>query len=392
MFWLYNFFLLLSLPLFPLLKLKAKKRGKLSLRTRFHTDFKGAQGKLLLHASSVGEVNTVKPLVEKLKGNLALTTFTDYGLKRAKELFPEVPKRLLPLDLYPITKAFLKKARPERLLIYETEIWPSLLKSARELKIPTYFVSGKIGKRTYSRAVKLKKLLKPFVEEAFFLARSQEDGERAVELGFKKVKVVGDLKVDYSPPKELPPLEVEGKRKVIIWGSTHPGEEELALKLHSALKGEFNDLLTIVAPRHTGREVNLPKAVKRSQTKRVPKEAEFYIVDTVGELSGLYSYGDLCIVGGSFVKGVGGHNLVEPVALKRPTVIGEYGEEFFHIARSLKVPILKREELFSFAYNLLKRDELSKELSSKSYSLWLKERGVAERIVEEVLEGETKRN
>lgn len=388
MFWLYNLLLLLSVPLFPLLKLKARERGNLSLKPRFQTDFKGAQGKILLHASSVGEVNTVKPLVEKLKENLALTTFTDYGLKRAQELFPQVPKRILPIDLYPITKAFLKKTKPKKLLIYETEIWPSLLRSARELKIPTYFVSGKIGRRTYPRAVKFKKVLKPYIEGAYFLARSEEDARRAEEVGFKRVKVVGDLKVDYSPPKELPPLEVEGKRKVIIWGSTHPGEEEIAVKLHRNLKGKVENLLTVIAPRHIGRKIEIPNSVKRSQTKRVPKEAEFYIVDTVGELSGLYAYADLCIVGGSFVKGIGGHNLVEAVALKRPTVIGEFAEEFLHIARSLKVPILKREELLNFTYNLLKRGELSKELANRSYSLWLKERGVADRIVEEVLKGE----
>ncbi|WP_456456981.1 3-deoxy-D-manno-octulosonic acid transferase [Thermovibrio sp.] len=388
MFWLYNLLLLLSVPLFPLLKLKARERGNLSLKPRFQTDFKGAQGRLLLHASSVGEVNTVKPLVEKLKDNLALTTFTDYGLKRAQELFPQVPKRLLPIDLYPLTKVFLKKTKPKKLLIYETEIWPSLLRSARELKIPTYFVSGKIGKRTYLRAVKFRKILKPYVEEAFFLARSEEDARRAEEVGFKMVKVVGDLKVDYCPPQKLPPLKVEGKRKVIIWGSTHPGEEEIAVKLHRDLKGKVKNLLTIIAPRHTGRKIEIPNSVRRSQTKRVPKEAEFYIVDTVGELSGLYAYADLCVVGGSFVKGIGGHNLVEAVALKRPTVIGKFADEFLHIARSLKVPILKREELFNFTYNLLKREELSKELANRSYSLWLKERGVAERIVKEVLKGE----
>ena len=393
MFWLYNLFLLLSIPFFPVLKVLARKRGEVSLIRRFSPSFPGGRGKVLIHSSSVGEVNTIKPLVDKLRGEVAITTFTDYGLRRAEKLYPAVPKRLLPIDLYPVVLRFLKEVRPRKILIYETEIWPSLLKGATDLGIPVYFVSGKVGERTFRRLKKFN-FLKGYFEKCYFLSRSSYDAERAKELGFKKVTVVGDLKLDYSPPREVPPLEIEGKRKVIIWGSTHPGEEEIAGELHFKLKKSFPNLLTVIAPRHVGRKLELPgKVLRRSESLKVPEGIDFYVVNTVGELSGLYYYADLCVIGGSFVPGIGGHNPVESVAFRKPTVMGEFSDDFKELALELNVPILRREELLPFLSSLLKNPELSSDLAGSSFKLWKEKRGVSDRILSLIgEEGEFKRD
>ncbi len=381
MFWLYNLLILLSIPLFPALKFAVRKRGKVSLLPRLKTSFPQSRGKILLHAASVGEVNTVRPLVSKLQGKVALTTFTDYGLKRAELLYPEVPKRLLPLDLYPLVLSFLRQLKPKKLLIYETEIWPSLLRAARELSVPLYFVSGKIGERTFNR-LKRFSFLKSYLSRCHFLARSDFDLERAKELGFSKVYWVGDLKLDYSPPSTFPPLELEGERRVILWGSTHPGEEEIAVELHFKLKERFKNLLTVIAPRHTGRSLSLPgRVLKRSESFRVPSEVDFYLVDTLGELSGLYFYADLVVVGGSFVPGIGGHNPVESVALKKPTLMGQYATEFRELAEELSIPLVSKKELYNLSSSLLASGELSSKLAETSFKLWSQKRGVSDRIL-----------
>jgi len=382
MFLLYNLLILLSLPAYPALKVLARKRGEISLLPRLKTPFPGAKGKNLLHLSSIGEVNTARPLIEKLKEDLAITTFTDYGLKRCDELFPQIPKRLLPIDLYPLTLSFLKKTSPKRLLIFESEIWPSLLKSGAELKIPTYFVSGKIGERAFKRLLKFKRHLEPIFKKVDFLARSSIDLERAKELGFERAVWAGDLKLDYSPPTRLPPLKIEGERRVLIWGSTHEGEEEIAAAIHFKLKEKFPNLLTVIAPRHVGRRLNLKgKTLKRSQSLKVPKEIEFYVIDTIGELAGLYSYADVCLIGGSFVPKIGGHNPVESVALKRPTIMGEFAQEFKELAKELEVPLVKKKELDGLIGSLLSNRELSSKMALRSYNLWREKRGVADRIL-----------
>jgi 3-deoxy-D-manno-octulosonic-acid transferase len=386
--YLYNALLALSTPLFPLIKLSARKRGELKLLPRLKPDFPQAKGKFLLHAASVGEVNSLKPLIELLTPEAALTVFTDYGLKRARQLYPQVPSRVLPLDLLPVTRRFLRSAAPKALIVYESEVWPSLLKAATELKVPVYFVSGKISQRAFGRLIKFKKLLSPLLGQCRFLARWEEDAERARELGFKEVKVVGDLKLDYSPPKKLPPFEAEG-RTVLLWGSTHPGEEELAQEVHFRLKRELPNLLTVIAPRHTGRKIKLRgKTVKRSQTVKVPPEADFYLIDTVGELPGLYGYADVAVVGGSFVNGVGGHNPVEPVALKKATTVGPKNYAFKEICERLKVPSVNERELPSRLLELLKNHNLRERAARESYRRWEKERGVSVKIVKELKRSE----
>ena len=382
MFWLYNFLLFLSLPFFPAVKLFSSKRGKVSLRGRFSTDFKGAEGKVLLHVSSIGEVNSVKPLVNALKGNVALTVFTNYGLERAKSVYPEVPSRISPLDLYPLVRLFLRRVRPKAVLLYETEIWPSLLKVSSQFSVPLFFVSGKVSERSFKRLKFLRGFLKPLLEDKFFLAKSSEDAERALKLGFESVNVVGDLKLDYEPPEELAQLEVEGDRLIVIWGSTHEGEEKLAERIHYELKKSFPSLLTVVAPRHVGRKVELSGRVAfRSQTKKVEKWVDFYVVDTVGELSSLYRYAHVAVIGGSFVRGIGGHNPVEPVAFKVPTLIGEYGRDFFDVARQIKVKIVKEGDVYRELHRLLKDSALRKRVGEESFSLWKGKRGVAERVL-----------
>lgn len=390
MFWIYNLLVALSVPLFPIVKLKTKERGEVHLRPRLSTDFPGAENKLFLHAASIGEVNTVKPLIEKLKGKVALTTFTDYGLERAKKLYPEVPSRVVPLDFYPLIKKFLKRSRPKAFLIYESEIWPSLLRATGELSIPLFFVSGKIGERAYRRLLKFKRFLKPLIEDKTFLAKSQKDAERALEVGFKKVEVVGDLKLDYEPPKERAPLKIEGRRSVITWGSTHAGEERLAAEVHRKLKEEFPGLLTVIAPRHVKRAKNLKlpgKTVFRSESQTVPTDTEFYVVNTVGELPSLYSYSTVAVVGGSFVPGIGGHNPVEPVAAGVPTVMGIYGTEFSDVAERLGIEVVPPEKVTETLRNLLKNPKLRREKGERSYLNWKMERGVSERILKKV--GET---
>ena len=387
LFWLYNVTLLGLLPLFPAVKLAVRKRGKVSLLPRFSTSFQGGEGKILIHVSSVGEATSVKPLVKALKGKVALTTFTDYGLERAKRLYPEVPSRLLPLDVYPVVRGFIRKVKPKKILIYETEIWPSLLRVAREEKIPLFFVSGKISERSFKNYRSLRKFLKPLIEGVTFLARTEKDAERAKEVGFGRIFVVGDLKLDIPRPESSAELHIEGNRKVVIWGSTHPGEEELAFKVHKKLKELFPNLLTIIAPRHVGRVKELfppGKTALRSRTKRVSKEVEFYIVDTVGELASLYRFADLCIVGGSFVPGIGGHNPVEAVLWKKPVIMGNFCSDFRDVAELLKIPTVDGEKLLELSRELLLKETIYNKFREDTFSSYLKQRGVTERILKAI--------
>ncbi|MEO2083699.1 MAG: glycosyltransferase N-terminal domain-containing protein, partial [Desulfurobacteriaceae bacterium] len=302
-------------------------------------------------------------------------------LERAGSLYPNIPSRLLPLDFYPLVKSFLKKNRPEKVLIYESEVWPSLLRACGKLGIPVFFISGKVSEKAFRKLLRFRAFLKPLFENVVFLARSVPDAERAEKLGFGSVKVVGDLKLDVNRPERAAPLILEKPRPVILWGSTHTGEEDIAVKVHAELKEEFPDLLTVIAPRHVGRvkELRLPgRTLLRSSSVTVPSTVEFYVVDTVGELPALYAHAGVAVIGGSFVPGIGGHNPVEALVWKKPVVVGPYSDHFSHIVEMLKIPVRRAEELPNFLKEALK-GEITSDLS---YNLWTASRGVAERILE----------
>ena len=383
----YNLLLLSTIPLYPVVKFATRRRGSVSLLNRFKTDFPELKGKIMLHLASIGEVNSVRPLVNRIKDKVALTVFTDYGLERAKEIYPEIPSRILPFDFYPVVKFFLEKNQPEKILIYETELWPSLLYLAGKMEIPVFMVSGKISERSFENYRKFKFFSGSLFENITFLARSQKDLMRAKELGFRKVEFAGDLKFDVEKPEQLSELHIEGKRKVIIWGSTHPGEEKIAFEIHKKLKEKFPDILTIIAPRHIGRakEINPPsRFALRSETKNIAKDIEFYIIDTMGELSSLYRFGDVIVIGGSFIPGIGGHNPVEGALWKKPVILGIYGKDFIEIAQRLKAPVLKKEEILPFVEKLLSDEVFYKEVSETIFKSYQKEKGVTDRILKAI--------
>lgn len=391
----YNLLYGVSLPvLLTVAKFTSKKRGGFSVKRRFFSFPSESQVEgrdIWIHCASIGEVNSARPLIEKLKDRAIVTTFTDYGADRALKLFPEIPVYVIPPDMKPFTDRFVKSLGVKKLLVYETEIWPSLLTSAIEQKVEVYFVSGKITESSFSLYKRLSLVLKEIFNSSVFLARSDKDAERAKELGFAKVKTVGDLKFDSVMKPKPVNVSIGNRFPIIVWGSTHEGEEVLAGKIHVKLKEEFPQILTIVAPRHVGRAESLlsllpGKAVLRTQSKNVPSDTDFYIVDTVGELSSFYGLGDIAVIGGTFNEKVGGHNPLEPMVFGIPVVLGPYYSHFQGVISKIKECIIfsTHENLFDKISLLIKNDELRHRVGVCGKRVLEKERGVTERILKEV--------
>ncbi len=389
---LYNLAYLLLVPfVYPFILFKSRKRGGFSLKRRVLPKVSVKKGAVWIHCASIGEVNSIRPLVSRIKGEseVLITTLTDYGAKRAKSLFPWAKVSVLPLDILPIVRRFVRTVEPKVVLIYETELWPSLLYALKKENVRVFIISGKISERSFKGYKIFGKFFGKLLDGVHFLSKSQEDAERAVSIGFSRVKVIGDLKFELEIPESMAALEIEGRRRVILWGSTHDGEERLAEEVHVKLSREFPDLLTIVAPRHVGRVKNLRFNVPyllRSESRKVGNDIQIYVVDTVGELSSLYRYCDVAVVGGSFIPNIGGHNPLEAVVWKKPVVIGNYHEDFRHIVAELKggIVVSDRENVSSEIAKLLKSEGLREEISNKAYIKLMENRGVVESILKEV--------
>ena len=125
------------------------------------------------------------------------------------------------------------------------------------------------------------------------------------------------------------------RKKILIAASTHPGEEELMIKLADLLRKKSHDnILIIIAPRHINRSLGIQNRIKaagfdiksRSKGEYPSKNDIFYLSDTMGEMGSLMEISDLVFVAGSMVP-VGGHSPSEASQFGKPVIMGPHSEK-----------------------------------------------------------------
>lgn len=307
-----------------------------------------------IHAASVGEVNAISPLVQALLKRhattpLLISTFTLTGAQQVQRRFGDaVEHRFLPLDTARACGRWLETLQPVIALIAETEIWPELFHQTAQRDIPLILINARVSERGLQRSLRFRSLFSralKTVERA--LCQSDEDARRLIGLGLDpaRAEVVGNLKFDAPLPIDLLSTAQAfrsqwGDRRTWVAGSTRPGEEEVLLAAHRALRQTHPDALLILAPRHPERcsglvaELDSARAVYQRLGEPVARETEVVLVDRLGVLQACYAAGSIAFVGGSLVP-IGGHNLLEPAALGKPVITGHYLDNQQEMARAL---------------------------------------------------------
>jgi 3-deoxy-D-manno-octulosonic-acid transferase len=311
-----------------------------------------------IHAVSVGEVLAVAPLVERFRREepgtrVYLSTITPTGQATArKTLSGAVELFYCPYDLWWPVRRVLRRIRPRRLVIAETELWPTLLGAARRQGVPVSVVNGRISDRSLPQYRRMRFLLRPFLGvPEHFLMQTEEDTRRIRSLGAPstRVRVAGNLKFDSLRliQSDAPLSGAIGARwgrdrpLVLLCGSTMQGEEDLLADIGVRLRPDRPALRLLVAPRHPERfgraaEAFRQRGLRVALRSRLDQEApggpvDVMILDTLGELAGLYPMADLVFIGGTLTP-TGGHNVMEPAAAGRPILIGPSMENFREIA------------------------------------------------------------
>lgn len=315
-----------------------------------------------LHAASVGEVAAAGPLVRALRRRYPdmpclVTTFTPTGRERALASLEGVASVVyLPLDLPGAVGRFLRRTRPRLGVLLEAELWPNLLYRCTRGGVPTLLVNARLSEAGLARyrAGMLGRLIGGAVRRFDRIGAADEaDAARFIALGVSRdrIAVTGNLKFDLELPPETAARGVElrskwraAQRPVWIAASTHVGEEEAVLEAHGTLLRECPDLLLVLAPRHPQRFDAVAELcrgrgfafARHSRREEVTMQTRIVLGDTLGELPVLYAAADLAFVGGSLVPGIGGHNLLEPAALRRPMVTGPHLEAWDSVADLLE--------------------------------------------------------
>ena len=300
------------------------------------------------HVVSVGETNAAQPLIEhylKLGHSVLVTNTTKTGQARAKSLFYEKYSTLfqavyLPVDQKPLLKQFFELYQPKLLALVETEIWPNLIAQAKQKQIPCILLNARLSEKSAKGYDKVRRLTQPMLQQlTWLLAQDITTQQRYVDLGLdqSKSQVVGNIKFDISAPnsfiEQAEQLKQEWqleKRQIITLASTHAPEEEQLLKQLQTHLNSNPHLLCIVVPRHPERfdevykicqSLNL-NTQRRSLKQPIQIDTQVFLADSMGEMWLWYALSQACFVGGSLNEPGGGHNILEPMVLNIPTVIG----------------------------------------------------------------------
>jgi 3-deoxy-D-manno-octulosonic-acid transferase len=366
------------------------------------------QGSLWVHAASLGEVNAIAPVAGQLHEKfgsvpLLITCTSLAGQAQAKKLFPKAAAvLLLPLDLPIFLKPLFRRFKPLFAVVAETEFWPNFLQMLKDEGCQVVLANGRMSERSLRRYAWFRPLFAGCLHCFDALAmQSKEDAERVLALGAKasRVLVTGNTKFDVAEAaaqarKKSQSLRAElglaEGRRIIVAGSTRPGEEELVLEAFATLKRSLPELSLILAPRHMDRIEEVSKLVakagfkvsKRSQGKA---SSELILLDSLGELAAAYALGELAWIGGSWAP-FGGQNPLEASAQGLPVIFGPFMEHFRDPAKILlqaKAGLqVESSELAKASLALLKDAKESQAMSKAAAEVLKASAGASQRTVD----------
>ncbi len=313
-----------------------------------------------IHAVSVGELNAVRPLIQALLArediSLVLSTTTSTGQALARRDFAERATVLyFPVDLRSVCRRYLRRLKPTLVVLAETELWPNFLTSVRLAEVPVVLINGRLSDASFRRYRRFAGFFRPLLRSvAHFCMQTKVDRDRVIELGVdpERANWIGNLKFDYrragSPDQTLLNegllriLRREAADRVLVCGSTKPGEEGPLAEVAAHLRRDGASLKLVVAPRHPHRGPEVAEILRsagfetllRSRlelTREALPPADAIVLDSIGELAGVYEIADLVFVGGSLVA-AGGQNVIEPAACSKPILFGPHMDNFREIA------------------------------------------------------------
>jgi len=389
---LYNFALVfLTLIFFPkfLADFLFKKKYRKSLKRRLLPKTPNVRRKkvIWLHGVSVGEIKALSTLIPHIRKSASeafifVTTVTETGYAEGKRILKNIDEiQYLPLDFPWAVKSFVKALNPSLLVLVEGDYWMNLMREVKKCGGKTVVVNGKLSQKSLKRYL----AFRPFAETIFssidlFCLQGESYLKRFLELGIppEKLSVTGNLKFDIPYKEKVDPdtlrkeFGIGEKDTVITAGSTHDGEEKLIFKAVSPLLEKDPHLKILIVPRH-------PERFKR--VKELFTHPQVKVVDKMGVLASCYRISNLAIVGGSFVKGVGGHDLFEPARMGVPTIYGPYVHKQVDYDQMLSDSgggvKLAPQELQSGLSKLILNPTQAKEIAQKGKNIAQKALGVS---------------
>jgi 3-deoxy-D-manno-octulosonic-acid transferase len=315
----------------------------------------GPAGAIWVFAASLGETRAASPLIRRLReaGHPVLLTHqSPAGLAEGWRLFPEDPgivHRYVPIDLFWAVRLFLRRARPRALVVLEIELWPAMLIETVRSGVPVVLANGNLLDRSEKRSGLRGQVLQLYRLFEVIFTRDDSYRDRYLRIGVApdRVRIVGELKYDQWIDPAQPAMgralraRWPGAARVLMLASSVESEEPILVPMLRRLLAGDAGLRVVWVPRSpqrfqavadqmsaAGVGTALRSSLGLSMSAAVP-DVEVMVGDSIGEMNAYYPMADLVFVGASLVDH-GGHNIMEPMALGLPVVMGPstYGVAF----------------------------------------------------------------
>lgn len=350
-------------------------------------------GKLIwFHAASVGEVNSVLPLIETFLNKntsdvsvlLTSGTLTSAQIVSGKQI-ERLIHQYVPVDQPLYAERFLKHWHPDMAVFVESELWPNLLRKTAKRSIPIILVNARMSGPSFSNWSKAPDTIKEIMSLfTAILAQDELSKERIAKLGGVNIYAPGNLKLD-APPLAVNQSKLDqaeqwfaGRRRWLA-ASTHNGEETQIAQTHLALAEDMPDLLTVIVPRHPQRGDSIRKDLEtfglkvcqRSKNEVPEQDCNIYLADTLGELGLFYRICGTAFIGGSIIPH-GGQNPIEAALIGCAIITGPYTDNF----TSVYDHFIENEGVFKIRDQIELTSTVNRLIKSKSLSQAMKQKAL----------------
>lgn len=407
----YKALMTLAFPILKVTYIRKRKKERKEHPTRFNERLGNykvprPQGKLYwMHGASVGESVSMLPLIDKLlKEDPELSILVTTGTLTSAEIMAKrLPKRafhqFIPFDVPAFAQKLIKHFKPDAVLWFESELWPSLLSEIKKAKIPLVLVNGRISDKSFETWKKFKFVSKELLGcFSLCLGQSEQDKNRLILLGAPKADCVGNLKFAGMPlpidENKLNVLKEQiGDRPVFLLSSTHNDEEERFALYLPWFKDNVDRVLTIVVPRHPNRGDDIVRmyrcryfnVAQRSREEDITPETDIYVADTIGEMGLWYALSSISFIGGSLIPH-GGQNFMEAARDKNAVLVGPNMQNFAEMMNRARFydavyQVGSAEDAVEEAITLFRDENLLRERQEKAYLWTQKEEAVLDGIV-----------
>lgn len=353
-----------------------------------------------LHASSLGEFEQARPIIEDIKKNypdykILVTFFSPSGYEIRKNYNLADVICYLPLDSKSNARKFIKEVNPTLAIFIKYEFWPNLLNELKLKEVPTILVSGILRKKQLffkSYGGFMRDSLKAFHH---FFVQDENSKSLLSSINFDNVTVAGDTRFDrvskiLEQNNSLDFInEFKNNNYTIVAGSTWQEDEEFLVDYINNKASENEKF--IIAPHNIKQEpiLELQKSIKKktvlySQLRHDLnlKEYQVFIVDTIGILTKIYATADVAYVGGGLKTGL--HNILEPATFGIPVVIGNKYNKFKEAVDLVKIGgciSIKNKEEFSQTFINFKEEENFRKLTGVINKRYIKDNLGATKLI-----------